>query len=141
MRTPTCTRALAARAPLGVVDQVRVALRPKNRLAALLGAILGGFVPIASYVLAHHEIAPGTAWALQPAPWLVAGGLVYSAKTVFDWARAAFALRAKALGFVVLLEGVMTGSATRALALAALVILVGINAVSAGCQLSLARRS
>lgn len=119
-----------------IVGQVRLSFRRRNRLATVLGMVLGGFVPVASFVLAHQEIVPGKSMLFQVPCWLVVGGLTYSAKTVFDWARAAFSLRLKALGFVVLLEGVMTGANTTWLAYAALAILVAINSISAGCQLA-----
>ena len=54
----------ATRAPKGspeeptVIEQVRLALRPGNRLATTLGALLGAGVPIGSYQLAHHEVDP-----------------------------------------------------------------------------------
>lgn len=47
--------------------------------------MLGGFIPLASYTIAHQE-APH-----KPVLWvLVACGLASSALTVFDWARVAF---------------------------------------------------
>lgn len=44
------------RRPRGIVAQTRAALRPGNRLATLLGATLGSFVPLATWVLAHREL-------------------------------------------------------------------------------------
>lgn len=129
-------RRSASKLPLGVVEQVRVALQPKNRLATLLGFLLGGFVPLASYVVAHYEIASSEALYTQLSSYLVLGGLLYSAKTVYAWGKRAFASPAKALGFVVLLEGVMTTSSTAWLAIAALSYLVVINGVATGCTLS-----
>jgi hypothetical protein len=90
-------------------------------------------------VIAHHEAAPLHSLALgSSGPWaLVAGGLAYSAKTVFDWAALAFANALKAVGFVVLLEGVMVTAHTPWLAFAALGYLVAINGVATACRLSL----
>jgi len=120
----------------GVIGQIRQAFSTGNRLAATVGLLLGGFVPAAVSTIAHgpasasfegHEIA----WAL------VAGGLVYSAKTVFEWASLAFTNKPKALGFVLLLEGVMvTGSAPHWLQVAALAYLVAINATATACTLA-----
>jgi VIT1/CCC1 family predicted Fe2+/Mn2+ transporter len=127
----------------GVVEQVRLALRPKARLATLLGTMLGGFVPLASYVVAHHEIDPAdplTSHSLV-CLFLVLGGLAYSAKTVWQWGRIAFQNAFKALGFVVLLEGVMVTSHILWLSIAALVYLMAINGIATGCTLSLERRS
>lgn len=125
---------------LGVVGQVRAALSPANRLASALGFLLGGFVPAATYVVAHRELAAGALWA-QLGTYLVAGGLLYSARTVFDWGTLAFGLRVKALGFVVLLEGVMVTAHTAWLAGAALGYLVAINGAATACKLSLGDRS
>lgn len=119
---------------LGVITQVRRAFARGNRLAAVVGLLLGGFVPLAVYVVAHGESG---AFAGHERAWaLVTGGLVYSAKTVFEWARLAFTSAFKSLGFVVLLEGIMVTSSTHWLALAALGYLIGINSVATACKLS-----
>lgn len=123
----------APRAPKpapGVVDQVRAALKPQNRIATLVGFMLGGFVPVATFVTAHS----GSWTALSVA--LVVGGLLYSARTVYSWGVLAFAERVKALGFVMLLEGVLVTSQTAWLARAALAYLVLINGTATACQLS-----
>jgi len=127
-------------ATLGVVDQVLVALRPQNRVATLLGALLGGFVPVATYVVAHQETTTAPLWTQLPA-LLVVGGLTYSALTVYRWARLAVGHPVKAAGFVLLLEGVMVASSTPWLGMVALGYLVGINAIATGCQLSQDRKS
>ena len=115
-----------------IMDQVRAATHKTKRLAMVCGAVLGGFVPIASYVLVHQEVQH------TPALWvLVTGGLIYSAKTVFDWTKVAFKHPAKAFGFVVLIEGVLAFSETPWLSGAALALLVAVNGISAGCQLAL----
>lgn len=123
-------------APTGVVAQVRAALHPRARLATLLGCILGGFVPLASYVVAHGEIDATVPLYAQVSTLLVLGGLLFSAKTVYTWARAAFDSPAKALGFVVLVEGCLTLSRTHWLGLAALALLVAVNGVATGVTLS-----
>ena len=125
------------RAPLGVVDQVRVACRARNRLAAVLGAALGGLVPLASYWLSHFELDRSVdLWAQLPA-WLVLGGLVYSATTVYGWAKLAFGSGVKAAGFCVLVEGVLLASRTPWLAVLALCYLITINAVATASRLAL----
>ena len=121
------------RRPLGVVAQVRRAFARGNRLAALVGLLLGGFVPLAVYVVAHGE--SGTFTGHERAWALITGGLIYSAKTVFEWARLAFTSAFKSVGFVVLLEGVMVTSTTHWLALAALGYLIAINGVATACTL------
>jgi hypothetical protein len=119
-----------------VVDQVRVAFRPRNRLAGVVGAALGGLVPLASYWLAHHEVDTAVALYAQLACWLVLGGLVYSATTVYGWANMAFGSGLKAMGFCVLLEGVLLASRTPWLAILALAYLCAINAVATACKLA-----
>lgn len=120
----------------GVVAQVTESLRPQNRLATALGFLLGGIVPLATYVVAHREIAPERPLYGQLAAFLVLGGLVYSARTVYDWGKLAFRLSMKALGFVVLIEGVMISSHTEWLSITALAYLIAINGVATGCTLA-----
>lgn len=136
----------APRAPkrLSVVDQVRHAFRPANRLAAMIGAVFGGAIPVSIYLVAHQEAYSFTATYASAiemyqaqAKWLlVLGGLLFSAKTVFQWGRAGFQDGWKALGFVVILEGVMTTSSNYWLSIAVLVLLTAINGIAAGVVLS-----
>lgn len=120
-----------------IIRQVNIAVHKSNRLALIVGFVVGGFIPLATYVLAHYELmADAPLWQQFPA-LLVLGGLSFSAKTVFDWACAAFKHPAKALGFVLLLEGVMTFAHTPWLSIAALCFLVGINGTATGCTLVL----
>lgn len=115
---------------IGVIEQVKTA--GKHPTAATVGALLGGFVPLATYVTAHA--AP---LGLTPATLLVLGGLLFSAKTVFQWGRAAFAGDPwKATGFVLLVEGVMIVAPQAWLGQAALGYLIAINAVATGCTLA-----
>ena len=120
---------------LPIVEQVRKSMHKQNRLAMICGFILGSFVPVASFTLGHYE-APenGMMWLL------VGGGLAYSAMTVFQWATVAFKHPAKALGFCVLIEGVMTFSHTVWLSLAGLALLVMINGLATGSTLALDQR-
>jgi hypothetical protein len=124
---------------LGVVDQVIVASRERNRLATAIGFLLGGIVPIATYLEAHVDLDPSLPLYAQIPTYLVIGGLAFSAKTVFDWARMAFKNPVKAAGFVLLLEGVMVTSHVPVLPLVLLAVLVSINGVATGCLLSLSR--
>lgn len=140
-RLRTASPAPAPRAPrtlrpLGVVQQVREALKRRNRLAAALGFLLGGFVPVASFVVAHGELDAARSLWLQPGTALVLGGLLFSAKTVYSWSKLAFGESSKALGFVVLLEGVMILAKTGWLGAAALGLLVGINGVATACRVA-----
>lgn len=139
-RAPREPRSRREPQPLGVVAQVRAAFRARNRLPALLGFLLGGFVPVACYVLAHAELTGAPVWT-QPRAVLVLGGLLFSLRTVYAWGRLAFAESAKALGFCVLVEGVMVTAQTEWLAFAALAYLVAINGIATGCRLALDGRS
>lgn len=113
-----------------VIDQCAISLQPKYRLASFLGAVLGGFIPIASFVVAHLETTE------HPERWIfVAGGMTYSAMTVYSWASIAFSNRIKAVGFILLVEGVAIFASTFALNVAALTILVAINALATAYNL------
>lgn len=115
---------------LSAVDQIKNTFAAHQRLSAIMGFLLGGFIPVATYVVVHYEVAT------YPALWvLVIGGLVYSAISVFKWARMAFNMSAKAYGFVVLLEGVVTFATSHSLALGGLVILIAINGIATTCAL------
>lgn len=124
---------------MGVVDQVVLAFNARNRLATVLGFIAGGIVPVATYVEAHSDLNDSLPLYSQAASFMVLGGLVFSAKTVFTWAKRAFRDGWKAAGFVVLLEGVMITSHVPVLPLVLLAILVAINGIATGCILSLDR--
>jgi hypothetical protein len=118
----------------GLMTQVRVIMKESNRLALFFGILFGGLIPTAVYVLIHQELT--SRWYYDPKALLVLGGLVYSAKTVVEWARHVFKDTTKALGFAVLLEGVMSLSSTQWLAFAALATLALINTVAASYSLS-----
>lgn len=122
---------------IGVVEQVRTALRRTNRLPTLLGFLLGGFVPLASFVVAHSELDRAQPLHVQLPTYLVLGGLFYSAKTVHEWGKRAFMNAWKSAGFVVLIEGVMVTSHVQWLGFTALAYLIVINGIATGCTLSL----
>lgn len=122
--------------PLGVVDQVRLALQPRSRLAFAVGTLLGAVVPFATFHYSHAElVASRPLWA-QWASLFVVGGLLFSAVTMYGWGRLAFLQRTKAVGFVLLLEGTMVTSHTHWLAVTALVYLCAINGVATACNLA-----
>lgn len=120
---------------LGVLDQIAQATRPYNRLAFAVGSLLGGLIPVASYTICHRECEA------QPWLWvLVVAGFAYSAFTVAQWARIAFQHWIKAVGFVVLMEGVIFFSGTQWLSLVCLAVLVVINGISTATNLIADRR-
>ena len=127
---------------LDVVGQVRQAFS-RGPLATVFGALLGGGVPAGVYRMAHFELATLPTWwdlrALKAI--IVLGGLLFSATTVWRWARMAFKSPVKATGFVLLAEGFMTFSSDAVLSLGALGYLTVINAVATACTIALADRS
>lgn len=120
---------------LTVVGQVRAAFKTGG-LAALLGAAFGALVPIAAHTLGERaesfvDIHSGVGATISIALCLAC--LLFSAPTVFAWMREAFGAKPKALGFVVLLEGLLVLGAPLGVAWlswTALAYLVFVNAVS-----------
>lgn len=131
-RRPRAPR--AAKIP-GVVSQVKTALKRRNALATACGFVLGGFVPVATFFVAHFEAGIGS-WQAGAMLAMVIGGLLFSAKTVFQWARLGFSDPVKATGFVVALEVVMTLSGLDVLSYSALALLTAINGIATGVTLS-----
>jgi hypothetical protein len=143
---------------MGIVDQMTAVFatqtyrdrnkKTKQRLRWLpflaLGYPLGALVSIISFVMIKFAIAYHMQWLF----FLVAGGLLFSLITVFQWGKIAFGKvgwigTAKSLGFVLLVEGSMTaccfvpsawGMATSILCLA---LLAFINGTATTCNLIL----
>lgn len=95
------TKKTAAKATVkdySILSQLR-ALRGQ-RLATVTGCIIGAVVPVLVYRIAHHHAA------ISPALWLiVAGGLLFSASSVYSWGMRLFGgAWYKAGGFTILLE-------------------------------------
>ena len=91
-----------------------------------LAAVSAGFLPLASFIIAHQEVAS------RPYLWcLVAAGLAFSAPTLSEWAQRWCKSVWKAWGFTILLEGVMIFSSTTYLSIGGLAILMSINCYSA----------
>jgi|AntAceMinimDraft_5_1070358.scaffolds.fasta_scaffold06869_3 hypothetical protein len=98
----------------------------KRTTGQFIAAVAAGFLPVASYIIAHHE--------MQDNKWLaglVVAALLFSAPTLAEWAQKWCKSPWKAWGFTVLLEGVMVLSSIPALSLSALGILAAINCHSA----------
>jgi hypothetical protein len=113
--------------------QLRAARR--KPIAAIIGAT-AGLVPVGVYEVGHHEL---TSWSPLECPkaMIVYAGLLFSALTVLGWSTNMFGSKAKALGFTLLLEGIMMTSSAAWLTAIALTYLVLINAVANGCRLAL----
>lgn len=131
-----CSR---VRGPM-ILKEVRAAAG--NKTALLGGILLGGYIPFSVYWLMHREApasVPLCELAGQPvvfAHLLVLGGLAYSAKTVYQWGRAVFADRFKAVGFTLLVEGILTFGHSDCLIFPALGILILINGIAACTRLA-----
>lgn len=100
----------------------------KRSIQQVVAAIAAGFLPVASYVIAHIEAPQDGKSYLYT---LVACALAYSAPTLAKWAEGWAGHPAKAWGFTVLLECVSVLSHIQWLNLAGLAILVTINAITA----------
>lgn len=116
----------------GIVEMVRCAFHKKHRLAMSAGFVLGGWIPITTYSIIHWQ-----AQSMRLLWLLVAGGLVYSALTVYQWAKLAFHQSLKAIGFAVLLEGAMTFVPDPWIGVPCLFLLVIINGLATGTTLAL----
>jgi hypothetical protein len=119
-----------------VVAQVKAAFAADNRVAAVLGGLIGGSVPFGAYWLAHHELDLSASIWSQFKLYLLLGALLFSAKTVYQWGQSAFQDPWKAAGFVVLTEGIMVASSTPALAAFFLALLMGINFAATAATLA-----
>jgi VIT1/CCC1 family predicted Fe2+/Mn2+ transporter len=113
-------RALPTAAP------IKVSAAQKRTIGQFVAAIASGFLPIASFVIAHQEAAS------QPLLWiLVAAALMFSAPSVASWANKWCGHQIKAWGFTVLLEGTLVFAHHEALSLGGLAILILVNASNA----------
>ncbi len=114
------TRKQATAAP------IKINAAQKRTIGQIMASVAAGFLPIASFVMAHYESKE------NPLLWaLVAAALMFSAPTLADWAQKWSGNKYKAWGFTILLEGVMVASHTEWLSFAGLIILVAINATNA----------
>lgn len=130
----------------GPIHQLRLATRSPGALA--LGAVLGAFVPVASYVTVHDGgMLAYEGGRLHVTDWtdprwlLVLGALTFSAKSVYQWAHAAFDDVAKALGFTVICEGVLLMSTTPWLGWTAIAMLTLVNVMASSATLALRDQS
>lgn len=113
-----------------VIDQIRIAFSV-SVIGAVVGIILGASIPLTTFMIAHHEVKE--IWSISAL--LVAGGLAFSFKNVYQWGKSAFRDAWKAGAFVLLCEGTMVFSKIVWLELMCLGILIGINAIASGANL------
>lgn len=117
----------------GVVEQLRLGLG--NPAALVTGILLGGAIPFVVFAIVHHELAPVPLWR-QPLSYVAAGGLFFSAVSVYQWGAKAFGSRTLAVGFVACLEGAMVLSQSPTVAYVCLAYLVAINAAHKGAHMA-----
>lgn len=116
-----------------------------NRWRGAGGAIVGGFVPLASWITVHAALdidamLAGKGWTILTCILVAAviGALVFSAGTVYEYCLRAFrGKRAKSAAFVVLVEVLMTFVPLWPLSVAALVILAAINGIQTARTMAL----
>lgn len=119
----------------GILEQWRAARQ--HPVAAFLGALLGGFVPLAAYRTTHGDLVIHSARdMLQPLTLVVAACLLFSVRTVWQWGSSAFGERIKSVCLVISIEGMMVLSPTSWLASLALLYLIVINAIATACILA-----
>jgi hypothetical protein len=120
---------------IGLLEQMRVAR--SHPWAAAMGGALGGFVPIAAYVISHLELrdADGRMDLWKPIAPVLLACLFFSVSTVWQWGVQSFRERFKASCLVIAIEGVMVLSSTPILSVVALAYLVLINAIATACTL------
>lgn len=106
--------------------------------------MIGGIMPFGAYHLAHNGIDYPQPLYLQPATYMLAGVMLFSAITVSQWGKQAFSGdKLKAFGFVIFLEG-MTSYAPAGLlwfSKICLTYLIVINAVATACNFAQADKN
>jgi hypothetical protein len=130
-----------------ITIQLQIAARRGNRLATMIGAILGTVVPVMVFAVTHKlpslQYTEFSFWMLSV---MMVGGCYFSMKSVIVWGKLAFQQdKIKAVAFALLLEGMLVMSGTLPdmswLGYAALGYLCLINAVSCGCSIAVEAKS
>ncbi len=103
---------------------VKINAAQKKTLGQTLASITCGFLPIASYVMAHKEASNGNPWLYS----IVVACLIVSAPTLAKWS-ARFMEAWKGWAFTFVLEMVMVFSHITWLNISGLVLLVLVNAM------------
>lgn len=107
----------------------------KRSVGQIIAALSAAFLPIASYVIAHFEMKGNPYLVI-----LVIAALAFSAPTLVHWATKWCGNVYKAIGYTVLLEGVMILSGIQVLSYCALGILSVINCYAAYSNFGEAQR-
>jgi hypothetical protein len=121
---------------LTTVQLVMRMFKPGGRIAACLGLLTGGCIPVLTFCIAHCvlpfylELSFTFRGVLGAFMWAVVfGGQACSAPKVYKWFLAAYGSRFEAVGAVICLELVMTFAPDIRLSAAALAVLVFVNGV------------
>jgi len=125
---------------LTVIESAKLAFSHKHRRAAMIGSVLGAWVPLSAFVVSHTEVDYTQPLYAQIAVWVVVACLGFSMPKVYQWGKNAFHSALAGMCFALLTETLMVVSHNIYLSVAGLIILVGINAVSAAVNLSLQQR-
>jgi len=101
-----------------------------NRFEIILASIAASFIPVGVFFTSHKALSGhiSTTWSL----WIISlAGLAYSIPSVVTWAQSWTGSKAKAIGFTIMLEGLMVGSGEPWLSIISLILLGGVNAMIA----------
>lgn len=132
----------------GIVDQVKESFHPKNRIAAIVGLLLGAIPPALAFCFSHYGVNFET-WRGWGAIALVIACLAYSFPKVYKWGKSAFRTsflpRIEAAGFAFLIDGGMTLAdhqvpILRVVSFVCLAVLIGISAIVTACSIALDQR-
>lgn len=132
---------------LPLTKAIQFAFQKQNRLAMVVGALLGFVVPLLVFTLSHKiptmNYLECKFWVFS---FVCAGGCFFSAKSVYQCACMTFQQdKVKAIGFAALLEGMLIISGIDPdmawMGRVALGYLMGINALFAGVSLACEARS
>ncbi len=129
-----------------ITVQIRTAMLPQNRLASVLGLILGAITPILVYV-STHSMPELKLWSAEFLVFGIMGacGVYCSMKSVYQWmVSLTGGDKIQSIGYAISLEGmlVMSGMVPKVwwVGYLALAYLVLINAISKGCGILLSQK-
>lgn len=101
-----------------------------NKFETLLASAAASFIPVGVFFTSHKALA-GSFSSTWPLMVISLAGLIYSIPSVVAWAQTWTGTRSKAIGFTVMLEGLMVGSGEMWLSIISLFLLGGVNAMIA----------
>lgn len=138
---------------VSIKRQLQLAVQSENRLSTGIAALMGFVVPLSVYSVTHelpNVFAKQGGWMNFPFLFLsVLGvaGCVFSAKSVYQWGILVFADKFKAIGFAILLEGILSASGIvsdslwfKVLGMISLAYLMLINAINCGTNIIMSNK-